>query len=82
MAISARFLELERLEVHAVALEVDDADARDGDPGHPLDEAVSLHLAVRQELEAEEVAIERERSVGVGARDREVVDAGDHAPGR
>src|SRR5438445_2436364 len=45
-AVAARLLELEQLEVHAVPLEVDDADARDGNARDPLDEAVRLHFAV------------------------------------
>src|SRR5581483_1927564 len=78
-AIAAWLLELEQLEVHAVALEMHDADAGGGDSRDLLDEPVRLDLAVGDHLEAEDVAVERERAVCVGAGDREVEDAGDHA---
>ena len=76
--VPPRLLELEQLEVHPEALQVDDADARDGNARDALDEPVRLDLPVGDELEPEEVAVEGQRAVGIRARDREMVDADDH----
>ena len=73
---SARLLVLEQLEVVAEAAQVRDPDVRAGNARDAL-HVVTLDLAVGDDLEAE-VAVEGDRPVDVGDRERKVVDAMDH----
>src|SRR5581483_4313533 len=68
---------LEQLDVVPEPGQVDEADVRARDARDLLDVA-ALDLPVGDEREAE-AAVEVERAVGVGDRQREVVDARDHS---
>jgi hypothetical protein len=74
--------EMEQLEVEAIPLQVHDPDDGALHADHLLDEATKLHPAVGHELHPEDVMVERDRTVGVRAGDREEEETGDHALGR
>ncbi len=64
-----------------MAGQVNDPHPRSGHAGDLLDETAGLDLAVGDEAEPEQVAVEGKRPVSVRAGDREVVDPGDHRAG-
>ena len=77
---AARLLVLEQLEAEVVAAQVDDAQPQVLDARHLLDPA-ALGDALGQHLEAEVVAVERDRAVGIGDRQADVEQTADRHQG-